>query len=236
MEGLRQRHCVASYHQQLVNGYCALAVVFLNRKRWTVQLSLTGKQEMPLRIQQIRTKLNGTPAAQEKSAIYEMFGVDLSAASSYGLRQSQPAQQHSYMDNLRLLLPVLREHESGNVTVTFDGSGDSGSVDHASYENNAFNGDTVHVTCIRTASRFEDRQWVTTQEEVETTVNDAIDVLVNDYLDDTGVNWYNNDGGFGELAINVDEGLVTMDVNVRWTDSQNEYYSETDIETGEQVG
>jgi hypothetical protein len=76
---------------------------------------------------------------------------------------------------------------------------------------------------------------VTTQEEVETTVNDAIDVLVNDYLDDTGVNWYDNDGGYGELTINVDEGLVTMDVNVRWTDSQNEYYSETDIETGEQV-
>jgi hypothetical protein len=118
MEGLRQRHCVASYHQQLVNGYCVLAVVFLDRKRWTVQLALTGKQEAPLRVQQIRTKLNGTPAAQEKSAIYEMFGVDLNAASSNGLRQARPAQQPSYMDNLRLLLPVLREHESGNVTVT----------------------------------------------------------------------------------------------------------------------
>jgi hypothetical protein len=74
-----------------------------------------------------------------------------------------------------------------------------------------------------------------TQIEEEISVNDAIDTLVNEYLNETGINWYDNDGGHGELSINVDEGLISTNVNVCWMGSQKERYSENDIEAGEQV-
>ncbi len=50
-----------------------------------------------------------------------------------------------------------------------------------------------------------------------------------------GVDWYNNDGGYGDLVINVENGTVALDVNVRYTESTNEFWSERDIITGEQI-
>ena len=42
MEGLRQRHCIAAYHTQLLNCSCAIAAIFVDRQRWTVQLVTTN--------------------------------------------------------------------------------------------------------------------------------------------------------------------------------------------------
>ena len=236
MEGLRQRHCVASYHAQLMRGSCALASVLHNGKRWTVQLMLTGDSERPVRIAQIRTRLNGTPTIAERTAIHELFEIDLlDPLQSAARGGSTPETRRRYRENLRLLLPVLRQHQTGTVTVTFDGSGDSGCVDQAVYENGDFDGNAIQVTSLSTANEFVDGQWINTQVEARKSVDEAIEALTDDYLADTGVDWYNNDGGFGELVINVDEGLVSLDVNTRWTDSENAYASEWDIETGEDV-
>ena len=236
MEGLRQRHCVASYHAQLMRGSCALASVFHNGKRWTVQLMLTGDSERPVRIAQIRTRLNGTPTTAERSALHELFEIELvDPYQNVSLPGTRPETSRRYRENLRLLLPVLRQHGTGNVTVSFDGSGDEGSVDQACFENRDFDGSTVEVTCLSTANEFVDGQWITTQVETQKTVTEAIDVLTDDYLAETGVDWYNNDGGFGELFINVDEGHVSLEVNTRWTDSESAYWSVWDIVTGEDV-
>ncbi|MEJ2610538.1 MAG: hypothetical protein P8179_10720 [Candidatus Thiodiazotropha sp.] len=69
----------------------------------------------------------------------------------------------------------------------------------------------------------------------ETTVNDAIDILVNDYHDDIGVNWSENDGGYRKLTLYIYEGNVTMNMNIRWSKSQTAYFRELDVETGEQL-
>ena len=236
MEGLRQRHCVASYHAQLMRGSCALASVFHNGKRWTVQVMLTGASERPVRIAQICTRLNGTPTMAERTAIHELFEIDLLDPLQSAARGGPtPETRRRYRENLRLLLPVLRQHQTGTVTVTFDGSGDSGCVDQAVYENGDFDGNAIQVTSLSTANEFVDGQWINTQVEARKSVDEAIEALTDDYLADTGVDWYNNDGGFGELVINVDEGLVSLDVNTRWTDLENAYASEWDIETGEDV-
>jgi hypothetical protein len=39
----------------------------------------------------------------------------------------------AYMDSLRQLLPVLREHAIRSITVSSDSSGDSGSIEYADY-------------------------------------------------------------------------------------------------------
>ena len=56
--GLVQRHCVASYHNRILQKNCAFACVFIDRVRWTVQLEKTFSG---MRVAQIRTKFNESP-------------------------------------------------------------------------------------------------------------------------------------------------------------------------------
>lgn len=66
-------------------------------------------------------------------------------------------------------------------------------------------------------------------------VNDVIDALTYDYLEEVDVDWYNNDGGYGELIIDVSNGTVSLEVNQRYTESNTEYSMEHDIETGKAI-
>lgn len=94
---------------------------------------------------------------------------------------------------------------------------------------------SVTVEHDTTAGYFEDGHWVMTTERTASTVNAAIDDLTYDYLEETDIDWYNNDGGFGELVIDVEDGTVALEVNVRYTDSTTEFCAERDILTGEAV-
>ena len=234
MEGLRQRHCVASYHPQLQAGSCAIASVFIDRQRWTVQLFATGKPDMPLSIGQIKTRLNGLPTKEIRDRIHETLGLD-PAIQREAAAAVHAAEDHTYMDTLRRLLPVLREHGVTRVTVSFEGSGDNGSIEDVHYKSpDAFNAEAVIVQHTTTYHRFEDGQWIRGTELTENTLNDAIENLTYDYLVETGADWCNNDGGYGELLIDVQRGTVALDVNVRYTESTNAFSSERDIATGEE--
>lgn len=235
MEGLRQRHCVATYHDRLMEGTCAIAAVFVEKRRWTVQLELTEAPETPLSITQIKTRYNALPPASIRSEIHELLGIPLPVPGA-----STPANtEHNslYFENLRRVLPILRDHRIESVTVTFDGSGDSGSIDDIHFAP-AANADTIRDATIEhlaTGSVFDDGQWRTAQTPQTATVYEAIEALTYDYLEETGINWYDNDGGFGNLEIDVANASVTLEINQRYTESTSEFYAEHNIETGEEL-
>lgn len=234
MEGLRQRHCVASYHPQLASGQSAIISLFVARKRWTVQLSQTGEAETPLRIVQIKTRFNELPSPAVRDQIHVLLGIP--APSQTGTPSAPAADAHSYLDTLRRLLPLLREHAVERVIVTFDGYGDSGSIEDLHYDGpDAFDATAVRLVRRIAAAQFDDGAWVRTEEFNEGSVNEAVEELTYDYLEETGIDWYNNDGGYGELVIDIARETVSLDVNVRYTDSNNEYCAETNILTGEDV-
>jgi len=237
MEGLRQRHCVASYHSQLVRQYCALAVVFIDRNRWTVQLGLTNDADHPLRISQIRTRLNRTPTHGERDAIHQALGIDEHAVHSIGRQPAPGARrvQRSYMDVLRCVLPVLRDHGVGSVDVTFDGSGDSGCIEGVSYDPADFRGAQIRVTVPVTAREFTDNQWLLVTDDRELSLDDAITEATDEYLEEVGVDWYNNDGGYGTLKIDVDEGTVSLEIDTRYTNVESAFDATRDIVTGEEI-
>lgn len=234
MEGLRQRHCVASYDPQLRSGFCAIASIFVDRRRWTVQLFATGDPESPLRIGQIKARHNELPSEEVRKRIHETLGIDTGCRA--GVQTSPPvARESAYMDTLRRLLPILRGRGVEQITVEFSGYGDSGSIEDIRYDGpDDFVPANVSVRHMTTDRYFEDGRWVRTSELTQSAVNDAIESLTYEYLDETGVDWYNNDGGYGELQINVQRGTVILDVNVRYTESTNEFWSERDIATGEE--
>ena len=140
------------------------------------------------------------------------------------------------MENLRRILPVLRAQGIENVTISFEGYGDSGSIEDISYAPcTNENIKEIPVEHLCTASHFDDGQWLKTVTPQQSTLNEAIDELTYDYLEETGVDWYNNDGGYGELVIDVNAGTVALEVNVRYTESTTEYSAERDIITGEDI-
>jgi len=233
MEGLRQRHCVASYDSRVRKGDCAIAAVFADGQRWTVELRLTNDPEAPLRIDQIKTRHNGLPPASIRQQIHKVLGIDLKQSTG----AAYPIRDALYMENLRRVLPVLRQHGIEQVTVSFNGEGDSGSIEDILYEpcDNEEAVKALPVEHISTSSFFDDGQWRRLATPEQSTLNEAIDALTYDYLEETNVDWYNNDGGYGELVIDVQAGTVSLEVQVRFTDTTTEYSAERDIETGEDI-
>ena len=81
-------------------------------------------------------------------------------------------------------------------------------------------------------NRVYDRIWITTTASESVSLDQAIMNITDNYLAETGVNWYDNDGGYGELAIDVAERSVSLDVNVNYTQSTNEFCETKNIDTG----
>lgn len=234
MEGLRQRHCVASYHEQIQAGYCIIAAVFLNRQRWTVQLTRTGDLRAPLRIVQIRSRFNRVPDRETVEMIHARLGIEYEKRVARELAH-EPPKPRMYLDNLRRILPALRDQGVRTVRVSFDGSGDDGSIDHVEYGDAAITPASIFVEVDIVHRSFDGREWKTDHVIERKNLDDAIEAVTGDYLEETGVDWYNNDGGFGELTIDVQEGSVALEVNVRYTESTTEYSATKDIVTGDEV-
>lgn len=234
MEGLRQRHCVASYHAQIQAGYCVIATIFMDRRRWTVQLAKTGDSRAPLRIAQIRSRFNGTPDRETVEWIHARLGIEYQQPLIRALAE-ESAIPRTYMENLRRILPVLNEHGVRTVTVSFDGSGDSGSIQGIEYDEKTLTPSSILVEANVVQRSFNGREWIANHVLQPMNLNDAIEAVTDDYLAETGVDWYNNDGGYGELIIDVAEGTVALEVNVRFTESSTQYSSTKEIETGEEL-
>lgn len=228
LEGLRQRHCVASYHDRIASGACAIASVIVDRQRWTVQLDLTHNPDAPIAITQIKTRHNGIAPPDVRCRIHEIMQIALPKQPA----PSATSPNYVYLDNLRRVLPILEQHNIDSVTVTFSGSGDSGAIDDVYYAPQiAASMRTIPVEQI-TLNRVFDRIWMTTAASETVSLDQAIMNITDNYLVETGVNWYDNDGGYGELEIDVAGRSVRLDVNVNYTQSENEFCETKNIDTG----
>lgn len=235
MEGLRQRHCVASYHHRVKSGNCAIAAIFVNQQRWTVELIPTGNPDFPLRIGQIKTRFNESPSKEIRDSIHKMLNIDPKPKQVSGKTHAAEANEN-YMQTLRRLLPVLRESGVDEVEVSFDGSCDEGSINDITYLPYESSGvQRQPIQCIITNRNFIDGEWVWSTEEAEKSVENVLETLTYEYLVDTGVDWCNDEGGFGALNVNVDLGTVSFRVDTRYTESTPEYRAEHDIMTGQEI-
>jgi hypothetical protein len=117
--------------------------------------------------------------------------------------------------NKAALFDVLAEAGITQVTVSFDGSGDSGQIESVE----AFAGDNAtelpagDVELVRPGDSGGSSQRTTH------TVPDAIETLAYDLLEDEHDGWENNDGAFGEFTFDVKERSITLGYNERFSDS-----------------
>jgi hypothetical protein len=113
------------------------------------------------------------------------------------------------------LLCTLKEAGVSLVVVEFDGSGDSGSITGVEIEGGT---PPLEAQWLFSSSSWVNEEWVTTEEVKSLPLNEVLEAWCYDSLEESQIDWYNNDGGFGELRIDLVEGEVKLEVNQRYTE------------------
>lgn len=116
------------------------------------------------------------------------------------------------------------------VVVSFEGSGDSGAIDDIQTTPTVdLEAHSILIAVRDGGKHFVNGKWVSPPlEEKEVKLETAITTIVYDWLENTGVDWYNNDGGFGTWIWRAPD-TVTVEINVRETTYTCEHLETTSL-------
>jgi hypothetical protein len=114
------------------------------------------------------------------------------------------------------ILPILvklKDKGINKIEITFSGSGDSGDIDDLIYYD--INGKYYYSREMVGNSYMTDHEYDLLQSDCYDFIDDAIE----------GADWYNNEGGFGNITLDLD----TMTANVEYSQRTVEEYSWEDL-------
>ena len=122
---------------------------------------------------------------------------------------------------IQTALNKLKELGVHEIVIEFDGSGDSGSIEYISIRRSDGTEIDVKFTTdypVR-SSRYENGDWINEVQVKQMSIKEVLESYCYDELEKTNIDWYNNDGGFGELRITLsDEASIELEVNQRYTE------------------
>lgn len=138
----------------------------------------------------------------------------------------------SSKDEAVALTTQLKMLGVATVGIVFSGAGDSGEVE-AVYLHNA----NDEVVDMQTDMVAWTKQVYGEQkpETKQVMLRDALEDIGYRVLDETGMDWYNNDGGQGTVYLKVDSGevftvRVDMEINITQTEDHNFEYDPNEDE------
>jgi hypothetical protein len=103
------------------------------------------------------------------------------------------------LDTWQKAVVFLKDRGVAKITVTYEGSGDSGSIDNVLYYDK------------------EDDEHYSSQLDITESQHNDIQNLAYPMLD--GIeDWYNNEGGYGSISIDLDEFTYSIENNIRVTE------------------
>jgi hypothetical protein len=123
--------------------------------------------------------------------------------------------------NKAVLFDALAAAGITSINVEFDGEGDSGQI----HDISAKAGDQ-EAQLPTTKITIQQLRWGQTEATPsEFTLEAAVEALCYDYLEQQHGGWENNDGAFGEFAINVTERTIDLEFYSRYTDTEKYSHS-----------
>ena len=123
--------------------------------------------------------------------------------------------------NKAIIFEALAAAGITELTIDFDGEGDSGQIDGVG----ARAGDTP-VTVPATPITLQQAQWNSDElHTVDTLLEDAIETLCYAYLAQEHEGWENNDGAYGLFEFDVAARTIHLDFNARFTDVHSSSHS-----------
>jgi hypothetical protein len=118
--------------------------------------------------------------------------------------------------NKRVVFDVLAAAGIDYVEVEFDGYGDEGSFQEAK----AFKGDNEETTLPTHEMTLKIAIFATGMlEDKITTPSDAIEEMVNDFLEESHSGWEDGEGAFGLFRLTLTDRSVKLEYNERFVDS-----------------
>ena len=114
------------------------------------------------------------------------------------------------------ILPILvklKDKGINKIEITFSGSGDSGDIDDIIYYD--INGKYYYSSQMIDDSYINDQEYSLLQNDCYDFIDDAIE----------GADWYNNEGGFGNITLDLD----SMTADVEYSQRTVEEYSWQDL-------
>jgi hypothetical protein len=129
--------------------------------------------------------------------------------------------------NKHILFDVLDAHGVDSVEVTFDGSGDSGSITDISFFDDSVDvsptpdeimAKIVEGAKVLVSTGFSSSGFTENFSETPITVRELIESITYDGLKAKHEGWENNDGAYGEFNFDCDSRNVTMEYYERSTE------------------
>lgn len=115
------------------------------------------------------------------------------------------------------LWELMHKHELATITVSFDGSGDSGEITDVDYDGS---NDRDKFADLDTGLEFKLSEWMP-EHPGNRTLNELVHHLASYYINDNNdYDWVNNDGGYGTVVFHADEDPPTVEIeyNIRYTE------------------
>ena len=140
--------------------------------------------------------------------------------------------------HLKHILDQLREAGAKEVLISFDGSGDDGAIegvyiykeDHTRVE------PTFEVSYATSSLHWEGDKRIEGVKVRTMPVSEALENFCYEVLEQTNIDWYNNDGGYGHMEITLDPVEIKLEVNERYTEvTTHSFEITTDMEVKDEV-
>jgi hypothetical protein len=115
------------------------------------------------------------------------------------------------------IMKMLVEKGIVELVITFDGSGDSGQIEQIEAESSLH--PEVKLEDMLVGNEAAAYYDVTTGKLMSRpkNVRDELEEWAYGVLEMTGVDWVNNDGGYGTIRIHTGDNTITVDMNARYT-------------------
>lgn len=130
--------------------------------------------------------------------------------------------------NKHILLAALKQGGATSATVTYAGSGDSGSVEDVTIEAPEGTGfdSSVAITVFMDRGVYQDGAWQTATVEQQVTIEQALSDFAEQALELVHGGWENNDGASGSVVFDCRTDTVSIEHTTYYTDSD---YEETTL-------
>jgi hypothetical protein len=125
-------------------------------------------------------------------------------------------------EQIKEILKMIRAAGGKRITIEFDGSGDSGSITGVAIEPHSMDFPVVYN---EDKSTWKDGTWNTESTPKTQPVKEALEQICYDMLERTGIDWYNNDGGFGQLEFDLETGETNLEVSTRYTEYNTDTFN-----------
>lgn len=142
-------------------------------------------------------------------------------------------EHEALKERRRLLAETLKPLGVVRVEVDYDGCGDSGDIQEvralkkgsrSGKEQLAdLNGQSVTVERFESVYNAGRKDWDRKPYQATVTLKEALSDFALDFLSFLGIDWYNNEGGYGTIVLDVAEGEAKAEHNYRIESSE---YSE----------